>query len=385
MGNEWVLVTGQVIPAQPRRGRSSTPRPDSRVIREVDLSVPVGSSSGMPVYDPPRNPAHIAAGGRWIPPPFPGSHGPETPMCPAALMPCVPAKAGQLALTNAAHAPKEAPQPRAARRTPQPPSRCTRMARAARRLTKCSCVGSLAVVLMALAVLLTAAPPGLALSLERAASTVADVTEATSVVAMSGANITMAISEVAVSAVRGASSTAAEAWHGVDLLNVVISARAARFFAHVSVDALEALETAGGGVARDLPAEFQTILEVAFRSVGPLTPQIQVINSTTVMSSKFHYLVYEASFFSQGYVGMRFLFADVNYEARWANPFWEVLYDVATEWPAIAAHLHEMIRLQTKCPWAWEPLAITEVVTSAETELTWWRRFMATIEVMRRR
>ena len=246
-------------------------------------------------------------------------------------------------------------------------------------------MGSLTVLIVALAAALLLAPPALRESFERAASTVADVTQATSVVAMSGANITMAVSVVAVSAVQGASSAAAEAWNGVDLLNVVISARAARFYTHVSVDAAEALETAGGGVAGDLPREYQDILEHALRATGPLTPHMQVVNSSTVMGIRFHYLAYEAAFFNHGYVGLRFLFADVTYEALWANPLWFLFYDVVAEWPAIAAHLHELIKLHVKCPWAWEPLHLTEVVEAAEEDLTWWRRGWAYYEVMRRR
>ncbi len=47
-------------------------------------------------------------------------------------------------------------------------------------------------------VLFTAVPQSLAMSLESAASTAADFTEATGEVAMLGANITMAVSEVAI-------------------------------------------------------------------------------------------------------------------------------------------------------------------------------------------
>ena len=169
------------------------------------------------------------------------------------------------------------------------------------------------------------------------------------------------------------------------MLNVVISARAARFYTHISVDAAEALETAGGGVAGDLPRECQDILEQALRTAGPLTPHMQVVNSSAVMGTRFHYLAYEAAFFNHGYVGMRFLFAEVTYEALWANPFWCIIFDVASEWPAISAHLHELIRRHVKCPWAWEPLHLTEVVEAAEEDLTMWRRFWAYFEVMRRR
>ena len=72
-------------------------------------------------------------------------------------------------------------------------------------------MGSLTVLIVALAAALLLAPPALRESFERAASTVADVTQATSVVAMSGANITMAVSVVAVSAGQGSSSAATEA------------------------------------------------------------------------------------------------------------------------------------------------------------------------------
>ena len=98
-------------------------------------------------------------------------------------------------------------------------------------------MGPLTFLIVALAAKVLLAPPALRESFERAARTVADVTRATSVVAMSGANITIAVSVVAVSAVQGASSAAAEAWNGVDGLNVAISARAARLYTHVSVDA----------------------------------------------------------------------------------------------------------------------------------------------------
>ena len=138
-------------------------------------------------------------------------------------------QSGQLALMNKESAPKVAPQSRTTRRMP----------RAARRLTRCSCVGRPTAGLMSLAVLLTTTPPGLALSLERAASTVADATETTSVVAMSGANITMTMSEAAVTVERSAPYAAAEAWHDADLLNVAISARAARSVAHVRRRAAE--------------------------------------------------------------------------------------------------------------------------------------------------
>ena len=103
------------------------------------------------------------------------------------------------------------------------------------------------------------------------------------------------------------------------------------------------------------------------------------------MGGHIHCFVFEASFFASDYVGIRFLFADVLYESRWPNPLWGLAYDVAAEWHAIAAHLHELIKLHARCPWGWEPLAITDAVEDHESQVTWWRRLAATWEIMRRR
>ena len=270
VGDQWVLWTGERVDAAPRRGRSATPSaglapsggqlfldrslslpmaigsiPQSRPDDELPITFNINTPRGRSLTTRPAADA--------IPQGVPTTYSPLAGMERAQAaeeLRMVPYRRGAL------------PDPVAkvqARPKRTPPSKTMRLWRFLQNplkpFAKCACCASLAMVILASSLFLFVASPSMTSSLERTVNTIADVTSATGIVAMSGANVSMALSEVAVASVKGASSAISEAWAGVDLIDMTMSAKAALFFFHVSIPPEEAAHDAAGGLVASLPPE----------------------------------------------------------------------------------------------------------------------------------
>ena len=64
---------------------------------------------------------------------------------------------------------------------------------------------------------------------------------------------------------------------------------------------------------------------------------------------------------------------------------WEPFFNVSTEWAAITAALHQLVRDRAQCPWAFDALDPPLQLQDASADLTWWRWLLGQVEVARRR
>ena len=85
---------------------------------------------------------------------------------------------------------------------------------------------------------------------------------------------------------------------------------------------------------------------------------------------------------------MRFLFGHISFEAHWANPAWDLLFDVTTEETQLLDRLFSTLLKTVNAPWLFRPpdlAEITQGVVPAERGLTalprllkrWSRQFAA--------
>ena len=62
---------------------------------------------------------------------------------------------------------------------------------------------------------------------------------------------------------------------------------------------------------------------------------------------------------------MRFLFGHISFEARWANPAWDLLYDVTTEENQLLDRLFSALMKTVNAPWLFRPLDMAEITQGA--------------------
>ena len=60
--------------------------------------------------------------------------------------------------------------------------------------------------------------------------------------------------------------------------------------------------------------------------------------------------------FHVGFKGVRFISGAIDFTPQWANPFWELLFDVTAEESVLILRLYESLRRAAQSPWAWLPL-----------------------------
>ena len=126
----------------------------------------------------------------------------------------------------------------------------------------------------------------------------------------------------------------------------------------------------GSGVCTTIPNP-----DGAPHAGGPLTLQLQVINSVMKMGNQVHYLRVgtahqhadvasrlrgpqssrNSSLCARGYADMRSLLADADHNVRRATSLWAARADVASEWPVIASLAGNVKKPPKVCPWTHPP------------------------------
>ena len=74
---------------------------------------------------------------------------------------------------------------------------------------------------------------------------------------------------------------------------------------------------------------------------------------------------------------MRFLFGHISFEARWAIPAWDLLYDVTTEETQLLDRLFSTLLKTVNAPWLFRDLEMSEIsqgAVPAERGIAAWPR-----------
>ena len=184
-------------------------------------------------------------------------------------------------------------------------------------------------------------------------------------VAMSTANISVAVSELTVGIARGSLSLVHETWRGIDIVNAQCSAAGLRWFHREDFAHDDILEGPMAGHVDALPVQQRGELLKALETVGPALPVIERPNASLKSASNFSYWMYQIKWFREGFTGVRFLFGHISFEARWARPAWDRLYDVTTEETQLLDRLFSTLLKTVNAPWLFRDLEMSEISQGA--------------------
>lgn len=183
-------------------------------------------------------------------------------------------------------------------------------------------------------------------------------------VALSTANISVAVSELTVSIARGSLSIIHETWRGIDIVNAQCSATGLRWFHREDYED-DFLEGPMAGQMDSLPPEQRHELLKALDAVGPVLTVLESVNASLQSSGNFTYWMYQIVWFKEGFTGVRFLFGHISFEARWANPAWDLLYDVTQEEGQLLDRLFSTLLKTVNAPWLFRPLELDDISPGA--------------------
>ena len=355
VGADWLLEDGTLVSAGGRRHPASRAATPSRT--PPSSPSPPGSWHFIPPEQlSPRTQFPIVLTGQQtyapqsanaaIAPPWPGG---EVPPGLVAFPPLTEPRAAG---------------PKTPRTKKPPPSAC---AQCCRRLRKATAWGHILPWLFVLAAISAVAYMGGTAAqgaIEALSKLVASGAEATSVVAGSAANLTVAVSDVAVAVSRGGVSIISEVWAGVDMIDACCHAHGAKWYMQDGQQAADLLGTPMGRQLSKLPEDERLFVLESIDTVGPTYPAFASCNSSVSLNGSFRHFSSEVRWFSAGYVGVRFIYGEILFRPQWSNPLWELVFDVTAEEETLVERLYDTLRRAIRADWVWEQLDIDQVADS---------------------
>ena len=151
-----------------------------------------------------------------------------------------------------------------------------------------------------------------------------------------------------------------------DLVDACCRAYGAKWFMR---DSERAEDMEGSPMARQLaklPSEERDFIVEAINTVGPDYPVFASSNSSVSLNGTFRHFTAEVKWFHVGFKGVRFISGAIDFTPQWANPFWELLFDVTAEESVLVSRLYESLRRATQSPWAWLPLHANDLDIGAK-------------------
>lgn len=176
-------------------------------------------------------------------------------------------------------------------------------------------------------------------------------------VTASGANLTVAATDMIISVSRASISIAEEFWKGVDLHDTVASVQGSQWIMHRAyAENLAFFDTELGKQLVNIPREQQKSLLVAARGVSIALPVAKYVEASVCFNSSFREFSFQATFLPNGYIGMQYVYINVSFRAQWANPTWSLLeLDPATEIESIKLRLSAALREWPETYWHEKP------------------------------
>jgi hypothetical protein len=226
--------------------------------------------------------------------------------------------------------------------------------------------------------------PAASRSLEAAANFSAHVADAGGAMAQVAKNFTLLASDVAVSFTRGGLAVAEEVWDGIDLHNATVNASGARFCVRRGVTRSIFESSPLASSLNSLPRQWKQVLWAAVHGVDERFPRFAALESHFHTGSSYEMFEYEVRILPHSYVGIRFVWAELSFQATWANPLWELLgSDVTAQLEKIGARVQSSISQALDLAWLRQPLQDAEapshvvppmwfsLVSEAQRHLSW--------------
>jgi hypothetical protein len=149
----------------------------------------------------------------------------------------------------------------------------------------------------------------------------AEVVKAAGDVASAGANMTVAVSHLAVGAISISVSAAEDFWHGVDL-HAAVANRTITKAAGSTPQSIRHWVAEGAGGS--LSGEFRrAIFQFAEGFKGSVPVQV---GTGQLFRAEGHYFAWQAEMrlLPSGYIGFAVSVVSVSFQPRWSNPLWEL-------------------------------------------------------------
>ena len=139
----------------------------------------------------------------------------------------------------------------------------------------------------------------------------------------SGANVTVALTEAALSIGRTSANLAAEAWNGIDLFDVKATVQHSKWVMHGSLCSQNFLDSSIG--QKLAPFAATGPLLASLRAVSPALPSIINQSVVWVANGSFVEVSSAVVYLDFQYVGVEILYTNLTFEVQWCNPLWEWL------------------------------------------------------------
>ena len=150
-------------------------------------------------------------------------------------------------------------------------------------------------------------------------------TTAAGTMATAGANVTQAFASVAVASSDGAINVATEAWEGIDLIDLTVAAEKGELILDDNSAFRDDLDSAAGHVVWHTRGELReqaiAIVEKASLSI----PHQAISKSFMNISGVYQQLYLPISLLESCLWKVQWLYVDVGFWLRWANPILEVV------------------------------------------------------------
>jgi hypothetical protein len=177
-----------------------------------------------------------------------------------------------------------------------------------------------------LALALAFAVPGMGIALASVVRGLGNVSNAAGTFAEASANVSTAFAAVAVATSKGTVGLVDEVWQGVDLLNLAVTAQREQLEVDDPRQLEDYIRSNAGRTVWKAP-EFVTTLVLATTREAAAGFEMQSLSESWLdVNSRYRQLHLQMHYNSVSDMWeVEWLFVDVSFEARWANPAWELL------------------------------------------------------------
>ena len=167
-----------------------------------------------------------------------------------------------------------------------------------------------------------------------------DITSAAGQVAAAGANVSVAISHVAVASTKGTLGVLSEAWDGVDLLNLTISAEQGGVVIDDNLAFEKYLDSPAGHHVWRAPAAVREVALSVIAQASPHIPAQQLVRSFLNISDEYHQVRIAVKLDDEGFWHINWLFVEVGFAPRWSNPMWAI---ACMDWQTEESQIRERL------------------------------------------
>lgn len=176
-------------------------------------------------------------------------------------------------------------------------------------------------------------------------ASLASISNDLSKVASTGANATMAVSDLAIQVSRSSVSMAKEMWSGIDIEQARADLHGAKWVMHRSIEPTAFLSSPIGQELCPLPEGALDSVALAIQSASQQLPIVAKVKTHFNVSGPLRELSYRVAWLNPYYVAVQVLLVDVSFRLSWAFPVWNALdYDPSSQLLEVSSRISESLR-----------------------------------------